>query len=609
MSEIEDIKSRLNIADVIGGYIKLIPAGSNHKALCPFHNEKSPSFMVNEDRQIFHCFGCGKGGDVITFVQEIEGIGFREALQMLADRAGIKLERSRPTRQEEGKSRLRELMVFAVGTYRENLGKKEGAKALTYLRERGVSEAMMERFFLGYALDEWRDLLEKLSRFGFSAEEGERAGLLTRSVKDSGKLYDRFRNRVMFPIYNPSGEPIGFSGRVLPGDMSEMGKYINTPQTQLYDKSQAIYGISVAKIAIKKADLCILLEGNLDVVMSHQAGVEHVVATCGTAVTVEQLRIIKRYTKNIAFAFDADQAGIDAAYKGIGIALGSGMNVNAINIGEAGGGFKDVADIVASAPSVWQELSSRTKPIMDYFFDTTLQRYDMARVEEKRRATEELLEKIALVGNRIDQAHYVEKLSDAVRINTAILYDLLNEKKVSNVGLDRRGERLSPGVPATASFSTAPNKEQKLANRIIALALIYPELIDCLKTKEARDVVEEEMNDEARQILAIITESGARFTDPNSYLELIEDERLRTRVARLVTVAEKQFASYNDDRSGRGFSATEEFNTCLKGLREISRKKQMEGLLAELKEAEAAGDKDRAKEIMKHYSAAARKND
>lgn len=608
MSEIEDIKSRLNIADVIGGYIKLIPAGSNHKALCPFHNEKSPSFMVNEDRQIFHCFGCGKGGDVITFVQEIEGIGFREALQMLADRAGIKLERRRPTRQEEGKSRLRELMAFAVKAYCENLGQKDGAKPLAYLRDRGVNDAMIERFFLGYACDEWRDLLEKLSRFGFSAEEGERAGLLTRSIKDSGKLYDRFRNRIMFPIYNPAGEPIGFSGRVLPGDTSEMGKYINTPQTQLYDKSQAIYGINVAKIAIKKADLCILLEGNLDVVMSHQTGVEHVVATCGTAVTAEQLRVIKRYTKNIAFAFDADQAGIDAAYKGIGIALGSGMNVNAINIGEAGGGFKDVADIVASAPSVWQELSNRTKPIMDYFFDTTLKRYDLARVEEKRKATEELLEKIALVGNRIDQAHYVEKLSDAVRINTAILYDLLNEKKASPADSRQRNEGLSRRAPASAAISV-PNKEQKLVNRVIALALIYPELVGCLKTEEARRVVEKEMNDEARRILTIITESGAKFTNPNNYLELIDDERLRTKVARLVTVAEKQFASYNDDRSGRGFSANEEFNTCLKELKEISRKKQMESLLAELKEAEASGNKERVKEIMKRYSTAARKSD
>ena len=177
MSEIEDVKSHLNIADIVGGYVKLAPAGSNMKGLCPFHNEKTPSFMVNEDRQIYHCFGCGKGGDVISFVQEIEGIGFREALQMLADRAGVKLERRQGAPRDDGKKRIKELMVEAVRVYRENLRGSAGAKAFAYLRERGVTDESIERFSLGFANDSWRDLLDELHRIGFTSSEAERAGL------------------------------------------------------------------------------------------------------------------------------------------------------------------------------------------------------------------------------------------------------------------------------------------------------------------------------------------------------------------------------------------------------------------------------------------------
>jgi DNA primase len=321
MSETEEIKSRLNIVDIVGDYVKLSPAGANQKGLCPFHNEKTSSFMVNEERQIFHCFGCGKGGDVFTFIQEIEGMEFVDALKLLADKAGVELKKTLNKEKVERKNKARDALKHSVLMFNKYLTSSKGIKAYKYLADRGVTDNLIEKFALGLSPDGWRKLMDKLLKADYTKNDLIEAGLIVESQKKPNNFYDRFRERIMFPIFSPMGEPLGFSARILPDDDSEMGKYINTPQTSIYDKSKTLYGIHLAKQAIKQKDLCIILEGNLDVVMSHKAEIENVVASCGTAITKEQLQIIGRYSKNVVFAFDLDEAGIEAAKKGIDLAL------------------------------------------------------------------------------------------------------------------------------------------------------------------------------------------------------------------------------------------------------------------------------------------------
>lgn len=615
MNDVEEIKSRLNIVDIIGSYVKLTQAGTNYKALCPFHNEKTPSFVVNEERQVFHCFGCGKGGDIFTFIQETDGVSFREALKILADRAGVQL-KGYDGQQSQEKSQSRNIMKEAVSIFQENLESSAGKQADKYLKERGVPVAMIEKFALGFALNGWQGLFDKLIRSKFKPEEIKKAGLAVESERRPGSFYDRFRNRIMFPIYSSFGEPLGFSARILPGDDSEMGKYINTPQTEIYDKSQALYGINLAKNAIKQKDLCILLEGNLDVIMSHVAGVENVVATCGTAVTEGQLKTIQRYSNNIAFAFDVDEAGIKASKKGIDLALSVGANVKAINLGIAGKGNKDVADIVQKSSKKWQEISQKAKPAMEYYFDIILADYDKNDVDQRKKTTDELLEKIALFQNKIDQAYYLEKLAETSATKIEILYDILNGKLALSEAQQNkevyrnnfRDEKKENSQKSEQVVSGGSSEQViKLLNRITALMIFYPKIIKDKKSAQLKIVLKNLQKSDTKEIIGIILKCNTQFSTPNRYLDLIKDERLKTKVARLITIAENSFSAYNDDQSSGEFLPEENFDFCLRKVKEILRKEKLEHLTAKIKVAEKSNSKEQLAELIKTYNLLLRK--
>ncbi len=613
MNDVEEIKSRLNIVDVIGGYVKLIPAGSNYKALCPFHHEKTPSFTVNEERQVFHCFGCGKGGDIFTFIQEIEGVNFREALKILADRAGITLKGYDKKKTQE-KSQVREIIGEAVAIFCKNLKSPAGEKARQYLKERGVTEAMLKKFSLGFALDDWRGLFNSLNRLGFKAEGMKKAGLIIERERDPGGFYDRFRNRIMFPIFNSYGEPLGFSGRVLPGEDSKMGKYINTPQTEVYDKSQAIYGINLAKNAIKQKDRCILLEGNLDVVMSHLAGIENAVATCGTAVTEGQIKIIQRYSNNIAFAFDVDEAGIKASKKGVDLALSLGANAEAINLRTAGKGNKDVADVVQKDPKKWRALARQAKPAMEYYFEIVLKDYQKSDANQKKKLLEELLDKIALLPSKIDQAYYLEKLADDSNTRPEALYDVFNEKleALANQSGNRfyqeeSSDEEKDSEAGESEGNIESTKIVKLLNRVIALIVFYPQLLKKMNKEKLQEALVGLKDSVSKEIIEIILNCGTRFSSPNRYLGLIKDERLKTRTAQLITIAENRFNAYNEGQSRNDFSPKDDFDFCLKQLTEILRREKMDKLMIQIKEAEKAKDKATLAKLIKAYNLLLRK--
>jgi DNA primase len=332
---VDRIRQAADILEVVGDFVSLKKRGSNYTACCPFHNEKSPSFNVNPTRQIYKCFGCGKAGDAVKFVMDIENIGYGEALRYLAKKYGIEIAEQEQTpedllRQNERESLLI-ILNFAKTFFQETLQTTDEGKSigLSYFRERGFTNPTIDAFELGYTLDKWDALLQEGTRRGYNRDLLEKAGLILRKETTAGgenKVFDRFRGRVMFPIHNVSGRVIAFGARILKADKTQP-KYLNSPETSVYHKSQVLYGIFQAKHAIRHEDVCYLTEGYTDVISLHQAGIKNVVASSGTSLTTEQIRLIARFTPNVTILYDGDAAGIKAALRGLDMVLEEGLNL------------------------------------------------------------------------------------------------------------------------------------------------------------------------------------------------------------------------------------------------------------------------------------------
>ena len=413
-SPIEEIKNRLDIVEVIGGYLKLNKAGANFRAICPFHSEKGPSFFVSPARQIWHCFGCGKGWDIFGFVKEIEGEEFGDALRILAQKAGIEL---KPLRQEDAiwkteRQRLYEINDLAARFFQVQLESSQtGKEAREYLLGRKIKEDSIKKWRLGYSPDAWQGLFDFLASKGYKAEEIEKTGLAIRSDKSS--FYDRFRGRIMFPVFDINAQVVGFGGRIFKEkDKKEIAKYMNTPNTPLYDKSRILYGLHCAKVAARKQNCVVLVEGYVDAIMCHQEGFENTVAVSGTALTPYQLRIIKRYSDNILSAFDMDVGGDSATKRGTDLAQLLGFNIKVVTMAEG----KDPADILCQDPENWAKNVKEAKSILDYYFEITFSRFNPKVPEGKREISKILLPVIKRIQNQIERSHWVRDLSKKLAV-------------------------------------------------------------------------------------------------------------------------------------------------------------------------------------------------
>ena len=459
---IEEIKNRLDIVEIIGSYIKLQKTGINYRAICPFHSEKRPSFFVSPSRQMWHCFGsCSEGGDIFKFIMKIEGVEFPEALEILAKRAGVELKKISPKARTE-RQRLYEICELAASFFSKQIESKTGHEAKKYLLNRGISEESIKKWRIGYAPDVWQGLSDFLVSRGYKREEILKVGLAVTKEGDNTKTYDRFRSRIMFPIFDLSSQPVGFTGRIF-GGSKEVAKYVNTPNTLLYDKSRILYGLDKAKMAVRKEDKCILVEGQTDVIMSHQAGVEGVVATSGTALTPFQIAILKRYSENIVTAFDMDIAGDSATKRGIDLAQGQGFNIKVIVMPEG----KDPADIVSGNPEKWKELTNKTKSIMEFYFDTTFSRHDSKTAEGKKEISKILLPKIKKIPNKIEQAHWIQQLAKKIEIKEDDIHVELKKEK------EERPDYFSGEIKK--ENPVLKTKKQLLEERILSLILKSPE--------------------------------------------------------------------------------------------------------------------------------------
>ncbi len=427
----EEIKSRLDIAELIGEYLTLKPAGvSRFRALCPFHTEKTPSFHVSTDKQIWHCFGCNEGGDCFSFVMKMEGMDFPEALLHLGKKVGVEVPRFAATDTNE-KQRLIDMHELARKYFRKVL--VESGIAITvreYVTRRGIRDELAEKFSIGFAPDTWDSLVGFLGTRGYSATEIEKAGLALRR-KDGSGLYDRFRNRLMIPLRDQHGNTVGFTGRVFPADRSlkledqrknegfENPKYLNSPETQIYHKGRLLFGLDLAKQAIKAEGRVIIVEGNLDVVASHKAGVENVVASSGTALTEEHLALLKRFTKTIVFSFDADAAGFKAAQRGIALARTAGLDVRvAVLPADAG---KDPDDAVQKDPQLWRDATTKTVPIMQYVIERAVDGRDLTNIDDKRAVAALVLPELEQISDVVEREHWLQTVADILRIDTAQL--------------------------------------------------------------------------------------------------------------------------------------------------------------------------------------------
>ncbi|MBI2587853.1 DNA primase [Candidatus Azambacteria bacterium] len=403
----EEIKNRLNVVEVISQYLRLTKAGVNLKALCPFHKEKTPSFMVSPVRQSWHCFGCNKGGDIFSFVMEMEGVEFADALRTLAAKAGVAL-KPQDAKAKTERTKLHEILNAAVEFYQNQFFNPEAKDALDYLKSRGLTKESLLEWKLGWAPDSWNALTEELKKRGWSESDLERAGL---AVRGREGVYDRFRGRIMFPIFDLHGEPVGFSGRVLKERQNE-GKYINTPQTLLYDKSRLLYGLEKAKLEIRKKNEAVFVEGNIDVILAGQDGVKNIVAPCGTALTREHVKTIKRYAEALTFSFDVDEAGASATKRGVDLAIEEGMAVRVAPVPEG----KDVADLVYAHPGKLTQVLASSRSIMEYYFDRVLKKWSSETVEGKKEIAKFLLPEIKRIPNSIEIAHWLEELANRLAV-------------------------------------------------------------------------------------------------------------------------------------------------------------------------------------------------
>ncbi len=452
-----EIKSKLPVLDVVGETVALKRAGSAYKGLCPFHAEKTPSFIVSPDRETWHCFGCGEGGDIFTFLMRRDGMDFREALAALAEKAGVELS-ERSAREDRRNKRLRGALEGAIAWYREVLLQAHQAeRARTYLQDREFSPETLERFAIGYAPNTWEALTKRLIGRGFSNEELIGAGLA--SPSNRGGVIDKFRGRIIIPIRDASGRAVGLGGRILPD--GEGPKYLNSPAGPLFDKSRTLFGIDLAKQAIRREKLAVIVEGYTDVMAAHQAGFGNVVASLGTALTAGQVALATRYADAVALAYDVDVAGEAATQRGLLEELGGVVTkVRVVRI-PAG---KDPDELIRTDPTSWRDAIAEAEELLPYFMRRAAGEFDMRQPNGRSAYTRRMLDLLRRIPDRVERDSYVPQLASLAGIDERILRDDLAQGP--------RPMLIRPPAPVEGE----PTALAPLEAQLLQLLLTYPNL-------------------------------------------------------------------------------------------------------------------------------------
>jgi DNA primase len=461
-STIDEIKNRIDIVEVVGDFVTLKRSGSSYKALSPFTNEKTPSFYVVPSKGIFKDFSSGKGGDAITFVMEVDGLSYVEALKYLAGKYGIEIKEEEQSDEAQQAQNKREslfiVLNFANEYFQRVLHTSDEGKSigLSYFKERGFTEETIKKFELGYSKELWDGLLNEATQKGYNKELLAEAGLV---IDKEGKNYDRFRSRVMFPIHNVSGKTIAFGGRKL-SSTDKSAKYINSPETELYHKSKVLYGMYQGKNAIRKEDNCYLVEGYTDVISMHQAGIENVVASSGTALTENQVKLIRRYSENVTVIFDGDQAGIKASMRGIDLLLEGDLNVKAVALPEGEDPDSYAKQLGASgfreyvAEEAQDIIRFKTKVLMDDTGNDPV---------KKAGVIKDIVSSITKINDPVKRTVYIKECSDLLGIAESVLVAEQNKILISNRRNQKRDE---PEAPTFEDMPPFPMDQEELIDKL-----------------------------------------------------------------------------------------------------------------------------------------------
>lgn len=558
----EEVRSRLNIEDVVGEYVQLKRAGRNFKGLSPFTGERTPSFYVSPEKNIWHDFSSNKGGDVFSFIMEVEGLDFREALELLAQRAGVDLSVYNSKGSQEfarQKRRILEAHQLAARYYQQSL--LQNPRALEYVfKKRGLSRDIVQAFQIGYAPDSGDALVQFLIKKGFTKQELSVGGLTNRFGGDL------FRGRMVVPLMDTSGQVIGFTGRII-HDEPNAPKYLNTPETPLYNKGRHVFALSQAKESIRKSDYAVIVEGNLDVVSSHQAGVTQVVATAGTAMTEAHLKALVRLTPNVRLAFDGDAAGLAATERAIPIAQAVGVDLTIVSLPE---GAKDPDELIQKDPALWRAAIDGAENVVDWLLVQYTKREDMTAPAGKRRFTTAALTVVRALNDPVEQEHFMQKIAEYTSTSLETVTQKLHATS------EQEPERALRPVHVAQEASQDPAAHQ---DSMLALALVDPSIRELLA-----EVTEEMLaTDERKEALRYIRRSTETVHTIPKELQDYE-----TYVKILLLKADARYGEWSDE--DRYFEAARLVRLTITEHKQI----QKDALTQSLREAEDNGNDEEA---------------
>ena len=559
----EEIRSRLNIEDVIGEYVELKRAGRSYKGLSPFTGEKTPSFFVSPEKNIWHDFSSNKGGDVFAFVMEAEGMDFRQAMEFLARKAGVDLSEYQSAgakKRSAYKKRLLAANELAARYFQQSLLRSQ--QAIEYVfKQRGLSRRTVQNFQIGYAPDSGTALLAALEKRGFTKREINDAGLLNRYGKDL------FRGRMMVPLMDQGGQVIGFTGRII-GNVPNAPKYLNTPQTLLYDKGRHIFALSQAKEAIRKSGFVVMVEGNLDVVSSHQAGVAQTVATAGTSMTENHLKAVKRLTSDVRLSYDSDKAGVAATERAIELASHEGVELTIISLPD---GAKDPDELIKSSVQAWREAVTRNEPAVEWVLRQHAGRCDLDTAVGRRTFTTAALRIVRGLADPVEREYYIKRIAAMSHTSEEAVRQKLAGEPVKKQTFK----------PVVANTSIIKNKQAVLEDNILALALY-----DTRCLEELRRAGRQQWSSAERELLATVL---LEEDNPQNRAKKLQKADIYVKMVSLR--AEERYAAWN---SGDRYVAMCQL---MRDKEDKHNKQTQQELLAKLRDAEAASDEAAAREL------------
>lgn len=578
---LDEILQRCDITEVIQNYIPLKKAGRNFKALCPFHHEKTPSFIVSPDKQIFHCFGCGVGGDVFAFVMKYERMEFPEAVHYLAKKAGVELllqTEQNHTAKPSNTSLLYKINELAAWYFHQNLLKTQQAdKARVYLKNRGITNQTIENFRIGYAFDLWDGVLNFLSKKGISDKLILQSGLVIKTAQNS--FYDRFRDRIIFPIFNSQSKIVGFGGRILESAkkqndrVDESPKYINSPETHIYIKSKNLYGFNFSKRFIQEEDFCIIVEGYLDFISPFQQGIKNLVASLGTAFTIEQARLLRRYTHNVVIIFDADVAGQEAALRSLDLLIEEGMNVRIVTLKT---GFDPDSYVRQFGEKKFRAAVNNAKSLFDYKLSLLSSKFNKDIPEGKAKIATEMLGTINKVRNAILRSTYVKKLSEYLSVSEEVVLIELKRIKTSF-----KSFKDTDKVDSLSLYKVTKAAEKMLMSLLFEDARLIKQLKEVIHYTEFSDPV-------AQKIVKHLFDNEQEQLNPATILKKLGDEQINSFVCNLLV---SDLGIKDRKRS---------FEDCVKKIKKDKIQLRLKALQEQVHIAERA-DKDKLKSLLEEY--------